>query len=86
LFGIDYVGQVTVVWLTASPSVTDATMIQVGRLTGLQQLRLDQSSVKDAWLDHLSGLKALSSLNLGDTRFSDLGLARLRPLTRLSAL
>lgn len=73
LIGIDYVGHVTVVWLTASPSVSDATMIQVGRLTRLQQLRLDQSSIQDAWLDHLSGLKALSSLNLDGTPVSDQG-------------
>ena len=86
LIGVDYVGHVTVVWLTASPSVSDATMIQVGRLTRLQQLRLDQSSIKDTWLGHLSGLKQLASLNLDGTRISDQGLARLSPLTKLSAL
>ncbi len=86
LIGIDYVTHVTVVWLTASPSVTDGTMIQVGRLTRLQQLRLDQSSIEDAWLGHLSGLEQLSSLNLDGTLISDQGLARLSPLTKLSAL
>ena len=86
LIGIDYVGHVTVVWLTASPSLSDATMIQVGHFTRLRQLRLDQSSIKDAWLEHLSRLEQLSSLNLDGTRVSDQGLAQLSPLKELSAL
>ena len=86
LIGIDYIGHVTVVWLTASQTVNDATIVQVGRLTRLQKLRLDQSSVSDTDLAHLSTLTALSRLNLEGTRISDAGLAHLKGLTKLSSI
>ena len=86
LIGIDYIGHVTVVWLTASRTVTDATIVQVGRLTRLQQLRLDQSSVRDTDPAHLTTLTKLARLNLDGTRISDAGLAHLKELTKLSSL
>ena len=84
--GVDYASVVTVVWLNASRSGTDRTLEQVGRLVGLQQLRLDDSSASDAGLAHLSALRNLSLLNLEGTRISDAGLAHLKEFTRLSFL
>ena len=86
LIGVDYLGHVTDVWLTASPNVTDATVRHVGRLTRLKKLRLDQSSVNDASLAELTGLTSLSSLDLEGTRVSDAGLAHLKSLKNLSRL
>ena len=84
--GVDYLGHVKVVWLNASWVGTDTTLEQVGRLTSLQQLRLDESSVSDAALAHLSALSNLSRLNLEGTHISDAGLAHLTGLTKLSIL
>jgi internalin A len=84
--GVDYLSHVKVVWLNASLVGTDLTLEQVGRLTSLQQLRLDESSVSDAGLAHLSALGNLAQLNLEGTHISDAGLAHLKGLTKLSIL
>ncbi len=84
--GVDYLSHVTVVWLNGSWAGTDLALEHVGRLFGLQQLRLDQSSVSDAGLAHLSALGNLSRLNLEGTRISDAGLAHLKGLTKLTTL
>ena len=86
LIGIEYIGHVTDVWLTASGAVTETTLMQVGRLTRLEKLRLDQATVNDAWLAHLAGLARLKSLNLEGTRVTDVGLAHLTGLTELRYL
>jgi hypothetical protein len=83
LIGIHYFGQVTAVGL-ASSSTADATLAQVGRLTGLRFLTLPGSNVTDAGLVHLKQLTKLSRLDLRDTQVSDAGLAHLTGLTKLT--
>jgi internalin A len=85
LIGIHYFGQVTAVGL-ASSSTADATLAQVGRLTGLRFLTLPGSNVTDAGLMHLKRLDKLSQLDLVGTHVTDAGLVHLKQLTKLSRL
>jgi hypothetical protein len=86
LIGVDYFGNVTAVWLFSPSTATDAAIVQVGRLTRLQLLSLDQLSLGDASLTHLTGLTNLSYLGIGGAQFTDAGLAHLKGLTNLSVL
>ena len=84
LIGVDYFGHVTAAGL--SRKETDATLVQVSRLSQLDELFLNQSSVTDAGLQHLDGLTDLTTLYVGDTQVSDAGLAHPKRLTKLSEL
>src|ERR1017187_4403050 len=79
LIGVDYFGHVIAAGL--SPRATDATIVQVGRLTRPQRLGLSPSSLSDAGLMHLKG-----TLDLRDTQVTDAGLAHLKGLTNLTYL
>ena len=59
LIGVDYFGHVTVAWIGPSSTVTDAVMAKVGRMTQLQNLIIDYTSVGDTGMVHLSGLRKL---------------------------
>ncbi len=86
LIGVDYFGHVTDVWLYPSSTDADVVLAQVGRLAGLERLRLSQSSCSDAALAHLEGLSELSLLYLNNTRITDAGLSHLKSLTSLEVL
>ena len=97
--GVDYFGHVTAVSL---PRATDAGIVQVARLTQLQQLIMHPSSMDDvgvisffdvnrprvtsAGLVHLKGLTDLLRLDVEGTGISDPGLAELTGLSKLSDL
>ncbi len=85
LIGGDNFGHVTRLILT-TPSATDATLADVGRLTRLQELYVSSPSVSDAGLEHLTGLTNLSVIWLYRTQVTDAGLAHLKGLTHLSYL
>jgi internalin A len=84
--GVDYFGHVTYVWLSFSSAATDEAIVQVERLTRLQQLSVFQSSLSDVGLAHLTGLTNLKRLDLGGVQVTDAGLAHLKGLTSLSYL
>jgi len=86
LIGADYFGHVTAVWLSQNSVASDAVMEKAGRLTRIQRLGLDRSSISDTGLAHLKGLTELSDLSLSGTRVTDAGLAHLAGLTRLLRL
>ena len=66
--------------------LSDALMIHVGRLSGLEELDLSQSAVTDSGILQLRGLKNLRVLKLTDTAIGDAGLAHLSRLTNLRVL
>jgi internalin A len=86
LVGVDYFGHVTVVGCSTSPSASDATLADIGRLTRLQLLYANSPSLGDAGLAHLKGLKKLTRLDLFGTRVTDAGLPHLTGLRKLSIL
>ncbi len=86
LIGVDYLSHVTTVRLNTSSASPDAAIAHVGRLTRLQSLDFDGSSIGDAGLAHLKGLSKLSVLRLSGTQVIDAGLAHLSCLTNLSEL
>jgi hypothetical protein len=67
LLGVDYFGHAVEVSLLSESTATDATMTQVGRLTRLERLYLDDSSVGDVGLAHAKGLVGLYVLSLQNT-------------------
>jgi internalin A len=86
LIGVDYLDHVTNVRLSESTMGTDSAIEQTGHLSQLRQLILDDSSVGDAGLAHMRGLRSLSILDLSHTKVTDLGLAHLEGLLNLRAL
>ena len=84
LIGADYFGHVTRVTFFAGAS--DSALVQIARLTRLQQLEVPASSFSDAGLAQLKGLSDLSELDLRETQFPDASLAHLERLTKLSKL
>jgi hypothetical protein len=56
LFGIDYFAHVTQVRLVAVPELSDAELIQISSLSGLEELDLHRSPVTDARLAYLEGV------------------------------
>ncbi len=81
LMGVDYFGHVT--WVSLEWA-TDPVMEQVGRLSGLQYLQANGSSLGDTGLSHLKGLTGLSQISLTRTQITDLGLAHLNGMTNLA--
>ena len=86
LIGVDYFGHVTVALIGTRSTVTEAVMLEVGRMTQLQDLILSNTSVGDTGLVHLSRLRKLTSLHLSGTQITNAGLASISGLTSLSAL
>jgi hypothetical protein len=78
LLGKDYFGHV--VWVGLGPRGSDLEMIHVGKLSRLEDLDLDDSSVTDAGLIHLKGLNHLKWVFLRGTKVTDAGLEHLRKL------
>lgn len=68
------------------PEITDASLVHLRRMRGLESLSLYGSRVTDAGMRQLSDLKHLTSLNLGGTRISDHGLEAISRLTNLEGL
>ncbi len=83
LFGVDYFGHVTTVWLSEA---TDANSALVGRFTRLERLAFDDSSLSDAGWAHLYGLTNLTSLNAAGPASSDDWLVHVKKFPRLSYL
>ena len=72
------------VWLKLSDTqVTDASLVEVGKLKNLNKLHLEGTSVGDAGLNHLKGLPYLEYLNLVGTKVTDAGLLKLAALKSL---
>ena len=86
VIGVDFFDQVFDVNLSGSSRSADTTLAEVGRLSQLQRLWLNDASVTDAGLVHLKGLTNLSTLGLGGAQVSDAGLAHLKGLIKLSRL
>jgi WD40 repeat protein/Leucine-rich repeat (LRR) protein len=66
--------------------ITDAGLAHLAGLTNLKTLSLHRSEVSDTGLAHLKGMKALTSLQLSETKIGEPGLAHLAGLTTLTAL
>jgi hypothetical protein len=84
--GKHYFRSVTGVSLYGGTRVSDAGLVHLKGLTGLQWLHLDETQVSDAGLVHLKGLTGLQRLGLGGTQVSGAGLVHLRGLTGLQRL
>src|SRR4029077_4291738 len=67
----------------ANRHVTDAILIDIGRLTSLQKLRLANTPVTDQGLAHLRRLTGLEQLSLTGTRVTDAGMVHVNGLTSL---
>lgn len=82
---LDLAPQIT--WLDLSgTAVTDAALLNVGRLSNLTRLHLDRTAVTDAGLARLHTLAQLDYLNLYGTKVSDAGLVHLASLKNLRSL
>ena len=68
------------------PSATDASLVNLNRLSQLQSLDLGGSKITDSGLKHLNGLCQLLYLNLSSTQISDGGLGNLKGLDQLQQL
>ena len=79
LLGHDYFGHV--VWVILFREGADTEMIHVGKLSWVEMLDLDDSSVTDAGLVHLKGLTRLERLMLRGTKVTDAGLEHLKKLS-----
>jgi hypothetical protein len=75
LVGIDYFDHVDTVVL---PKATDSEFAQVGRLTQLEALFFEFSSLSDAGWAHLNGLTKLATIGAHGPEFSDDSLAHLK--------
>ena len=84
LIGVDYFGHVTTVGLYQP--INDSVIVQVARLTSLQQLHLSGTSTSASGLSHLKGLTNLWSLTIQSTPVTDAGLVQLEGLPNLSEL
>jgi internalin A len=84
LVGVDYLGHVSVV---VGKGLSDAELLHIGRLDRLdRRLNLNDSSITDAGLMHLRGLKNLRNLHLARTAITDAGLSHLAELDLLELL
>jgi Leucine-rich repeat (LRR) protein len=66
--------------------VSQAALSDLGRLTSLRHLNLDETHIDDAGLAHLESLTRLEVLLLRHTQITDAGLAHLSGLKQLKAL
>jgi Leucine-rich repeat (LRR) protein len=74
------------VCLSRNTRVTDAELVRLEGLTGLETLNLNDTRVTDAGLVHLEGLAGLKTLLLRNTRVTNAGLAHIGDLTGLERL
>ncbi len=58
--------------------ITDAGLVHLERLPGLEWLGLSNTQITDAGLVHLEGLTSLQSLGLIDTQITDAGVTKLK--------
>ena len=87
LIGVDYFGHAIDVSIVRFSDTTAATIVEVGRLTELEQLSLvGLLTVSDADLAHLQSLANLTRLNLCETPVTDAGLAHLKGLKKVLEL
>jgi hypothetical protein len=63
--------------------VTDAELVHLNGVTGLEMLDLSNTQISDTGLEHLKGIKDLKWLYLGGTQVTDAGLERLKEITSL---
>jgi hypothetical protein len=84
--GADYFGNVSFVHFDHNPKATDVELAHLRELTGLEQLYLCDTGVRDPGLGYLSGLTRLQFLNLRRTQLGDEGLGHLKGLTSLRVL
>lgn len=84
-FPRDYLDDVDRVDLSES-KFTDAEMVHLRGLTGLQSIHLNGTLVTDAGLAHLKGLHRLKHLTLDGIQVTDDGLAHVQGLTQLEWL
>ena len=73
-------------WVSHSGMFSDEDMVHVGRLTGLVDLWLLESSVSDAGMANLKGLTNLERLSLHGSHVTAAGLVHLKELRRLREL
>jgi thiol-disulfide isomerase/thioredoxin len=66
--------------------VTDDDLRLVSYLADLRALHLHRTGVSDAGVEHLSGLKHLTTLTIGDTRITNAGLKALTALEQLELI
>ena len=70
----------------ARTQVTDAGLAKVAQMKNLKELRLDNTGITDAGLDHLKGLTELVYLNVYGSKVTDAGLQKLAELKKLKSL
>jgi mono/diheme cytochrome c family protein len=76
-----------IVWLDLSSAQGSAKgWAELAKLTNLNRLHLEKSSIDDAGLANLSALPRLEYLNLYGTGITDAGLEHLKPMKRLRKL
>ena len=64
--------------LQRSVGLTNRGLSHLGKLTNLRELNLNETSVSDASLESLRGIRGLEHLYLAHTKLTDAGLARIR--------
>ena len=74
-----------VTWLGSKRTVevTDEDLAEVGKLTGLEELRVASTRITDAGLAHLAGLSKLKTLELGATAITSAGIEHLAKLKNI---
>ncbi len=66
--------------------ITDADLVNLEKLNGLERLNLSETPITDAGLAHLKRLMGLKALDLSRTKISGPGLENLSDLTNLEYL
>ena len=84
ILGVDYFGHVTKADMGSRGD--DAILVQVGKLSQLEELSVSGPSVTDDGLAHIEGLTQLRELARRGTAVSDRGLRHLRRMTQLERL
>ena len=75
------------IWLNAGvPFITDSSAADIGKLTNLTRLYLNDSKISDSAMTTINNLKELRYLNLVNTRVSGNGLSKLNDLKNLKSL
>ena len=85
LIGDDYFARVVFVRFLGTPA-TDADLVHLEGLRGLQGLSLLGTEVTDAGLAHVEAYTSLETLDLTLTDITDAGLVHLKHLTKLRKL
>lgn len=76
-----------IVWLKLDDAaITDAAMIEIGKLTNLTRLQLSRTNITDKGLAALQDLQQLQSLNLVGTKVTGEGVLQIKKLKKLKYL